>query len=93
MKVLAKGSGAKGWSKEMKCSGNGNGGGGCGALLLVERNDLFTTSNSDMSGDTEYFTTFKCPECGVRTDLEGKDRPPSVIVSSLPSYAAWDRDQ
>ena len=36
MKVLKKGNGQKGWTKEFTCSGAGNGNGGCGAELLVD---------------------------------------------------------
>ncbi|HTK05295.1 MAG TPA: hypothetical protein VL500_06925 [Candidatus Eisenbacteria bacterium] len=45
MKVIKKGSGAKGWSKRFKCTGSGNGGGGCGATLLVEHGDLLRTGS------------------------------------------------
>ena len=68
MKVLKKGRKQKGWASEMKCTGRGNGGGGCGALLLVEEEDVFLTHNSCM-GESDYFFTFKCPECWVKTDI------------------------
>jgi len=68
MKVLKKGRPQKGWSIETKCTGNGNGNGGCGALLLVEQRDLYQTSKS-CRDETEYFATFQCPECEVKTDL------------------------
>ena len=80
MKQIKKGREQKGWSKEYACTGKGNGGGGCGAVLLVSENDLYMTSRSDYSGDTEYFVTFKCPCCGVETDIEGV---PSRIWSKL----------
>lgn len=70
MKVISKGSGQKGWAVETLCTGAGNGNGGCGAKLLVEQGDLFQTSNTDIGGDTDYFATFKCPECGVLTDIK-----------------------
>lgn len=69
MKVLKKGSGQKGWSTKRTCTGNGNGGGGCKAVLLVEEPDLFRTGQHSHDGSSEYFVTFKCPECGVMTDL------------------------
>lgn len=80
MKIIKKGREQKGWSKEHTCTGKGNGGGGCGALLLVSENDLYMTSRSDYTGDTDYFTTFKCPCCGVETDIEGV---PSRVWSEL----------
>ncbi len=75
MKVLRKGSGAKGWSKKIKCTGDGNGGGGCGALLLVEHSDLLTTGSHHYDGSSEYYTSFYCSECGVMTDIDHYDGP------------------
>lgn len=69
MKVLKKGTGQKGWSKECVCTGKGNGNGGCGAKLLVEQGDLFQTSSSAM-GEVDYYVTFECPECKVWTDID-----------------------
>jgi hypothetical protein len=69
MKVLAKGTGQKGWAKKHTCTGNGNGEGGCGAKLLVEEGDLFQTQRNCLH-ETDYFVTFKCPECGVLTDID-----------------------
>ncbi len=68
MKVLKKGREQKGWSTEAVCTGNGNNGGGCGAKLLVEEADLFRTG-SHVRDESDYFVTFKCPECEVMTDL------------------------
>lgn len=68
MKVLEKGRPQKGWATEARCTGQGNGNGGCGAKLLVEQADVFQTSSSARD-ETDYFATFECPECGVRTDL------------------------
>jgi predicted RNA-binding Zn-ribbon protein involved in translation (DUF1610 family) len=69
MKVLKKGRKQQGYSSERTCTGKGNDGGGCGAKLLVEEADLFQTSSS-VKDETDYYVTFKCPECGVLTDLE-----------------------
>ena len=80
MKVVKQGSGQQGWSVNAVCTGKGNGGGGCGAELLVEEPDLYQTSRSDYTGDTDYFVTFSCSECGVETDLENV---PSSIQSKL----------
>lgn len=82
MKVLKKGTGQKGWSTEVTCTGGGNGGGGCGAELLVEEGDLFRTHSSHYDGSNEIYTTFECVECGVWTDLpssvyRGRRRLPS----------------
>lgn len=78
MKVLKKGRPQTGRTFEITCTGSGNGDGGCGALLLVGEGDLFQTSHTDMGGDTEYFTTFECPECRVLTDTKKFGRRPTL---------------
>lgn len=75
MKVIKKGREQKGWAKEYKCTGKGNGGGGCGARLLVSENDLYRTISAHYDGSTDYYITFRCPECRVQTDV---DVPPGV---------------
>jgi len=77
MKVLKKGRQQKGWATEVICSGQGNGGGGCGAVLLVEQGDLFHTA-SHARDETTVYTTFRCCECGVLTDIKV---PPGVPVA------------
>lgn len=73
MKVLEKGSGQKGWAKQYACTGNGNGGGGCRAKLLIEEHDLFETGSHHYDGSSESYTTFRCCECGVETDIPNTD--------------------
>lgn len=87
MKVLKPGRQQKGWSIEIKCSGSGNGNGGCGAFLLVEQDDLFQTSSS-CRDETDYYTTFRCPQCGVLTDLP-RGKVPDTVTSVLPSHTTW----
>ncbi len=82
MKVIRKGRKQTGWAREYDCTGNGNSGGGCGSTLLVEQRDLFQTSHSMSDGETDYFATFVCCECGVLTDIPGKDSP--VRANNLP---------
>lgn len=77
MKVLKPGREQKGWATEVKCSGKGNGNGGCGALLLVEQDDLYHTE-SHARDETTVYTTFRCCECGVQTDI---DVPPNIPVA------------
>lgn len=72
MKVLEVGSG---WSINQRCTGKGNGNGGCNSLLQVEKNDIYLTSRIDMLGDTDYFYTFRCPVCGIETDLKEQEVP------------------
>jgi hypothetical protein len=85
MKLLKKGRDENGWSVEASCSGEGNEGGGCGALLLVEQADLFRTSSSARD-ETTYYTTFRCPECHVMTDI--KDVPRHV-TSNMKTKHEW----
>ena len=66
MKVLEKG---PGWNLKLRCTGKGNGDGGCESLLLVEENDIYVTSHTDMAGDTDYYYTICCPVCGKETDI------------------------
>lgn len=68
MKVVKKGRGTKGWAKEYECTGKGNGEGGCGALLMVEQDDVFVTSTNTRDETTTHYT-FRCCECGVWTDI------------------------
>ena len=72
MKVLEKG---PGWSIKQFCTGKGNGNGGCNSKLLVEKDDIYLTFRTDYIGDTDYFYTFRCPVCGVETDIPEKDVP------------------
>jgi hypothetical protein len=73
MKVIKQGRVA-GWAKELNCTGAGAGrrGSGCGAQLLVEYGDLYTTEHQA----SYYSVTFTCPECRVMTDIKDYDGPP-----------------
>lgn len=92
MKVRKPGRQQTGYSVEALCSGKGNGGGGCGAKLLVEQPDMRYFSGTDYPIDRPAAVTFRCCSCGVLTDLDHKDWPPSA--SSLPNFTtAWARGQ
>lgn len=73
MKVITKGRPQTGWSIEKRCTGAGNGGGGCDATLLVEIGDVFETQRN-CRDETDYYVTFRCPECGVLTDIDNAPR-------------------
>lgn len=88
MKVLKKGSGAKGWSKKVKCTGKGNEGGGCGATLLVEKGDLFRTHHYDYGGGHDTYVTIRCPECKVLTDI---DDVPYSVQEDIPDSEPKDK--
>ena len=83
MKILEKG---PGWSIQQRCTGKGNGGGGCNSLLLVERDDIYVTASSDYSGETDYYYTFKCPVCGVETDIKSSEVPYLIQREKLEQY-------
>lgn len=53
----------------VECTGHmGHGGNGCGAIISLTPKDLFTVSSlADPSCQNQ---AFKCPECGVTSDLE-----------------------
>jgi len=84
MKIVKEGRPQKGWAKEFKCTGKGNGDGGCGAVLLVEKGDLFHTYRSFMGREEEWYTTFECPCCKVLTDIQTPFQS-----SELPHYKEW----
>jgi DNA-directed RNA polymerase subunit RPC12/RpoP len=85
MHVIEKGRPQKGWAKEVICTGKGNGDGGCNAKLLVEEADVYITCSSARDEDT-YYTTIRCPECGVETDI--KDVP-GKVESKAPDKSKW----
>jgi|SaaInlStandDraft_4_1057021.scaffolds.fasta_scaffold00302_17 hypothetical protein len=82
MKVLEAGRKQKGWSHEFRCTGDGNDGGGCGALLLVEQGDLFTTA-SHARDETTTYKTFRCSECGVNTDIENDESGKRLVPRTI----------
>lgn len=79
MKVLKEGP-KKCWGLELQCTGYGNNdqSGACGATLLVEPNDIFSTESSDIGGGHEVYYTFECPICHAWTDISD-DKLPSWI--------------
>lgn len=83
MKVLKEG---KGFITEVTCTGQGNGGVGCSAVLGIEQKDVYVTSSSDYTGDTDYFYTITCPCCGVETDINSSKLPNSVKKLARRNY-------
>ena len=68
MKILETGKSSV-WEKEVVCTGKGNGGVGCGAKLLVEAGDVFTTT-SCARDEVDNHKTIMCPQCKSFTDLK-----------------------
>ncbi len=85
MKVLKKGNESKGFETEQICTGRGNGNGGCNARLLVSEHDIFVTS-STVHCETDYFYTFKCPECKTKTDIPKNELPEKVKDQAMHLY-------
>lgn len=77
MKLLRKVK-TNGWELKQKCTGINNGGGGCKSRLLMNEDGIFRThcihSVSPFEHYIYYFYTFKCPVCGVESDI-----PPSKV--------------
>lgn len=84
MQVIKPGKKKTPWSKELKCTGRGNGGGGCGAILFVEKADLFYTEEFEREGGGKRHTGFECPECDTITDI-------SYDCDGLPHYGDWKK--
>lgn len=91
MKVIEKGRPQQGWSVERSCTGAGNGNGGCGARLLVEEGDVFTTYSNPMGRDPTWFYTFECPQCGVLTDIEHPPQRVRDLAAKHPKATKGDR--
>ena len=87
MKVLQEGN-PNGWEIEQVCTGSGNGDGGCKARLLVAEDDIFVTTRTYYNSETEYFYTFECPCCGVKTDIPEKDIVQRVRQKAMEKYRA-----
>lgn len=89
MKVIKEGRDQEGWARECTCTGHGNKGSGdsCGAELLVEQDDLFSTCSTCM-GETDCYVTFECPLCGIWTDIDNSPFYPD----DLPNYKTWKRN-
>lgn len=86
MEILKPGREQKAWPKKFTCTGKGNGSGGCGALLLVEKTDLFYTQEFEREGGGTRHAGFECPQCKVLTDIED-----NKFLSQLPHYHDWKK--
>ncbi len=85
MKVLQEGN-PNGWEIEQECTGKGNGDGGCKVRLLVSEDDIFVTTHTDLDRYPYYYYTFKCPCCGVLTDIPTKDVISRVRNKAVKKY-------
>lgn len=99
MQVIKKGRPQKGWSVETTCMGDADSKGGCGAVLLVEQDDIYTfkTGGSYCEDANEMNYAFTCPECGVETVLKSDHRGIKMSLAHFPTHIlfqtreAWER--
>ncbi len=82
MKIISKVNNNGEYPKQYICTGKGNDGFGCGSTLEITKEDLYKTSHTDYTGDTAYFTTFMCINCGVETDIDAR-------IHDLPNKQTW----
>lgn len=68
MKIIKEGKWSKKWKKEYACSNEA-----CGAIVLVEEDDLKATENKT---NDNYFN---CGSCGKANYVESKDLLPRII--------------
>jgi len=71
------------WSQTCECTGKGNLNNGCGAKLLIEAGDVYTTYQTGRLA-TKTYKTFRCCYCGAETDLD--DVPDSIGNSTKSSW-------
>lgn len=68
-----------GWTLKQKCTEKKHGGGGCRALLQMNENGIYHTytihSDRPFKNTIYVSYTFKCPICGVESDIIIKKIP------------------
>lgn len=57
------------WSKRKLCTGFGNEGWGCFSLVRVAFEDLYLTPWFAAGRVVAVSVTFKCPKCGIESDI------------------------
>lgn len=80
MTVITPGRNEPGWKTRVTCVG-GEWEKGCGAVLEIEKSDLFVVRSHDICGPRAE-PTFRCPCCKVSTGVKGE-------FSDLPSREAF----
>lgn len=82
MKVIKKGTGQKGWAKELECTAKDNGDTGCRAILLVEESDIKYTGEKGGNYLESGYSAFGfiCPECNQITDI---DDLPRIVTNKI----------
>ena len=66
------------WKVEATCTGRGwnqEGKSPCYALWEVSAMDIMKRVHTDISGDSDTYYGFLCPECGCFTELPSSDVP------------------
>lgn len=79
------------WSLEASCTGEGWNQENkipCNALFKLNQSDIYKRKYTDISGDTELFYGFICPDCGCFTELNAS-KIPSYVKSIAKDYTLW----
>ena len=96
MKVIKKGKPTEPWSpQELECEGSYNST-GCGAILLVDEDDLFERILPHPNECDERVMSFRCPECGGTTDATNSDtvkRKANGTVHIQAGTEDWEPDE
>ena len=80
MEIIEKG---KKWIAKKRCRGTGD---GCGALLLVEEDDIFADISGIENDQFKCAYCFCCPECDCITEMSEKSLPAKVRKIALEKY-------
>lgn len=86
MKKLGPGCNETGWTTNVKCEGDDKDTlgreVGCGAPLEIEKNDLYSVHQHDITGPRDE-VRFTCP-CGIESVMRDGD-----YFTNLPTKAQW----
>ena len=83
------------WKTTSTCTGKGwiqIGTNPCYALWEIDASDILKRTHTDISGDTEAYYGFICPDCGCFTEIDVKDIPYEVR-SGAKNYAEREKEK
>lgn len=72
------------WTTQASCTGLGMTSyneriTGCGALLELERDDLYFASGGYQERDDTHYVAFMCPQCNSISKLPASQEPPYLV--------------
>lgn len=70
------------WNKKVTCNDYD----GCGALLLIEKEDLFIVKDVDITGDVDLYYCVRCPVCNEIIRVKESEIPGNVKKEILNMY-------